>query len=160
MFRKYGGVTTPSATTVALTDDELLIQEAIRRRGLHRSGKSLVGTLASAVFFGAVGYVMAFHSGVITYSMPYPSSFPLGAVLVALGILAFLIAVVFLANAVSGARPRAPWGDPASGDCPVCGEPALREDGVLLRDGLTLKTAASGTVTLCETPSCPYAAAK
>jgi hypothetical protein len=153
-------MTAPSATTTALTGDELLIQEAIRQRGLYRSGKSLVGTLALAAFFGAVGYVLAFHSGVITYSMPYSSSFPLGAVLVALGILVFPIAVVFLANAVSGARPRAPWGDPASGDCPVCGEPALRQDDMLLRDGLTLKTAASGTVTLCGTPGCPYAAVK
>jgi hypothetical protein len=153
-------MTAPSATTTAPTDDELLIQEAIRQRELHRSGKSLAGTLARAVFFGAVGYVLAFHSGVITYSMPYSSSFPLGTVLVVFGILAFLIAVVFLANAVSGARPRAPWGDPASGDCPVCGEPALRQDGVLLRDGRTLKTAASGTVTFCETPGCPYAAVK
>jgi hypothetical protein len=156
-------MTAPSATTAATaarTDDELLIQEAIRRRRLHRSGKSLGGTLALAVFFTAVGYVLAFHSGVITYSMPYPSSFPLGAVLVVFGIFAFLIAVVFLANAVSGARPRAPWGDPASGDCPVCGEPALRQDGILLRDGPTLKTAASGTVTLCETPGCPYAAVR
>lgn len=155
------GMTAPSTVT-ALTDDELLTQEAIRRRGLHRSGKSLAGTLALAVFFGAMGYLLAFHSGLIinSYSMPYPSSFPLGAVLVVLGILALLIAVVFLANAVSGARPRAPWGDPASGDCPVCGEPALRQDGVLLRDGRTLKTAVSGTVTLCETPGCPYAAVK
>ena len=141
-------------------DDELLIQEAIRQRGLHRSGKSLVGTLALAVCFGAVGYVLAFHPGVITYSMPYSNSFPLGGVLVVWGILTFLIAGVFLANAVSGARPRAPWGDPAPGDCPVCGEPALRQDGMLLRDGPTLKTAASGTVTLCETPGCPYAAVK
>jgi hypothetical protein len=149
-------MTTPSATTMP-TGDDLLIQEAIKHRHLHRSGRSLGGALALVGFFGAAGYLLAFHPGVIIYSMPYPSGFPLRAVLVGCGILAFLVAVLFLADAVSGARPRAPWGDPVSGDCPVCGEPALRQDGILLREGRTLKTAASGIVTLCETPSCPYA---
>lgn len=147
---------TPSTITMP-TDDDLLIREAIRQRRLHRSGKSLGGALALAVFFGATGYVLAFHSGVITYSMPYPSGFPLGALLVICGILAFLVAVLFLTDAVSGARPRAAWGDPVPGDCPVCGKQALRQDGILLREGRTLKTAASGAVTLCETPSCPHA---
>jgi hypothetical protein len=142
------------------TGDDLLMREAIRQRRLHRSGKSLGGALALAVFFGAAGYVLSFHPGAITYSMPYSSGFPLGVVLVICGVLAFLVAVLFLADAVSGARPRALWGDPVPGDCPVCGEPALRQEGIFLREGRTLKTAASGTVTLCETRSCPYAAAR
>jgi hypothetical protein len=141
------------------TGDDLLIREAIRQRRLHRSGKSLGGALALAAFFGAAGYVLAFHPGVITYSMPYRSGFPLGAILVTCGILAVLAAVLFVADAVSGARPHAPWGDAVPGDCPVCGRPALRQDGILLREGRTLKTAASGIVTLCETPSCPHAVA-
>ncbi|HEY6790613.1 MAG TPA: hypothetical protein VI365_25230 [Trebonia sp.] len=150
-------MTTPPTTTMP-TGDDLLIQEAIRHRRLHRSGRSLGGALVLAVFFGAAGYLLALHPGVIIYSMPYPSGFPLRTVLVICGILAFLVAVLFLADAVSGARPCAPWGDPVSGDCPVCGEQALRQDGILLREGRTLKTAASGTVTLCESPCCPYAA--
>ena len=141
------------------TGDDLLIQEAIKHRHLHRSGRSLGGALALAVFFGAAGYLLAFHPGVIIYSLPYPSGFPLRAVLVGCGILAFLVAVLFLADAVSGARPRAPWGDLVPGACPVCGE-RLRQDGILLREGRTLKTAASGTVTLCETPRCPYTAVR
>jgi hypothetical protein len=150
-------MTTPSPTTLPAGDD-LLIKEAIRQRQLHRSGKSLGGVLALAVFFCAAGYVLAFHSGVITYSMPYASGFPLGTVLVICGILAFLVAVLFLVDAASGARPGAPWGDPAAGTCPVCGEPALRQDGILLREGGTLKTAANGAVTLCGSPGCPYTA--
>ncbi len=142
------------------TGDALLIREAIRERRLHRSGRSLGGALALAVFFGAAGYLLSFHPGVITYNTPYSSGFPLRTVLVISGIFAFLVAVLFLADAVSGARPRAPWGDPVPGECPVCGEPALRQEGILLREGRTLKTAASGTVTLCETHSCPYAAAR
>ena len=151
-------MTTPTATIMP-TGDDLLIREAIRQRRMHRSGKSLGGALVLAAFFGAAGYALAFHSGAITYSMPYRSGFPLGAILVICGILAFLVAGLFVADAVSGARPRAPWGDPVPGDCPVCGQPALRQDGILLREGRTLKTAASGTVTLCETPSCPHAVA-
>ncbi len=149
-------MTPPSATAVPTGEDQL-IHEAIRQRRLHHSGRSLGGALALAVFFAAVGYVLAFHSGVITYSMPYSSGFPLGAVLVVAGIIAFLVAVVFLAGAVSGARPRAPWADPVTGDCPVCGEPALRQEAIVVREGGTMRTAASGTVTLCETPGCSYA---
>jgi hypothetical protein len=151
-------MTTPSPTT-ARAGDDLLIQEALRQRQRHRSGKSLSTTLSLTVFLGGVGYLLAFRSGVITYSMPYPTNgFPLGGVLVVLGVLVFLAAAVFLANAVTGARPGAPWGDPAAGECPVCGQPGLRQDGILLREGGTLKTSASGTVTLCETPDCPHSA--
>ena len=150
-------MTTPSPTTV-IAGDDLLIQEAIRQRQRHRSGKSLSIVLTLAVFLGGVGYLLAFRSDVINYGMPYPSGFPLGAVLVILGVLVFAVALVFVANAVSGARPGVPWGDPAPGDCPVCGKQGLRQDGILLREGGTLKMAASGTVTLCDTPDCPHAA--
>jgi len=150
-------MTTPSPTIVSPSDD-LLIREAIRQRKSHRSGKSLAGTLALAAFFAAVGYVLAFRPGLINNNMPYPDGFPLNAVLAACGVLVLLVAAVFLANAVRGARPRAPWGDPVAGDCPVCSEPALRQDAILLREEGTLVATASGTVTLCESPGCPHAA--
>jgi hypothetical protein len=154
----YGSMTTPSAETTAPAGDDLLIQEAIRRRRARRSGRSLAGALARAVFFGGVGFTLAFHSGVITYSLPFSSGFPLSAVLVVLGVLALAVAVVFAASAVPAARRRAPWGDPAPGECPVCGEDALRQDDTRLWDDSTLRTVATGTVTLCGTPDCPYAA--
>jgi hypothetical protein len=149
-------MTTPSPT-IESTSDDLLIREAIRQRQSHRSGKSLAGTLALAVFFAVVGYVLAFRPGLINNNMPYPDGFPLDAVLVICGVLVLLVAAVFLANAVRGARPRAPWGDPVAGDCPVCGEPALRQNAILLREEGTLVTTASGAVTLCESPGCPHA---
>jgi len=150
-------MTTPSPTIVS-TSDDLLIREAIRQRQSHRSGKSLAGTLALAVFFAVVGYVLAFHPGLINNNMPYPDGFPLDAVLAICGVLVLLVAAVFLANAVRGGRPRAPWGDPVDGDCPVCSEPALRQDAILLREEGTLVVTASGTVILCESPGCPHAA--
>jgi len=150
-------MTTPSPTIVS-TSDDLLIREAIRQRQSHRSGKSLAGAIALAVFFAVVGYVLAFRPGLINNNMPYPDSFPLGAVLTVLGILVLLVAAVFVAFAVRGARPRAPWGDPVDGDCPVCGEAALRQDAILLREKGTLVTMAAGTVTLCDSPGCPHAA--
>jgi hypothetical protein len=154
-------MTTPSATTAVPSEDQLLIQEAIRRRRLQRSGKFLAGVITLAVFFGAVGFLLTFHSGTITYTEPYSaytSSFPLGDVLVPLGILALLVAVVFVVCAVTAALPDAPWGDPAPGDCPVCGNPALRQDDLTVREGLSLDPA-RGTVTLCTSPDCTYAAA-
>jgi Kef-type K+ transport system membrane component KefB len=150
-------MTTPSPTIVS-TSDDLLIREAIRQRQLHRSGKSLAGALVLGVFFAAVGYVLAFDPGLINNNMPYPDGFPLNTVLTICGVLVLLVAAVFVASAVRGARPRAPWGDPVAGDCPVCNEPALRQDAILLREKGTLVTVASGTVTLCESPGCPHAA--
>jgi hypothetical protein len=140
-------------------DDDLLIREAIRQRHLRRSGRSLAGTLALAVFFGAIGYTLVFHPGVISANVPY-SGAAVAPVLVAVGGVACLIAVLFILGAVGGARPQAPWGDPVSGDCPTCGKQALRQDEEVVREAGGLATTARGTVTLCQTPGCDYAAAE
>jgi hypothetical protein len=153
------GMTVHPAATAPRTE-ELLTHEAVRLRNRDRSGRSQVGLVALAIFFGAVGYLMAFHPGIITYGTPDSSSFPLGAVLSAFGVLELLAAVLLAAAAVRMARPGDPWGDPAPGDCPACGQAALRRDEIVLREGNTLNTRASGTVTLCGTEDCHYASAE
>lgn len=152
-------MTVHTAAAGPRTDEELLIQEAIRQRDWVRSGKSLGAVIALAVFFGAVGYLMAGHPGIITFGTPYSSSFPLGAFLSAFGVLEIGAAALLLTAAVRLARPRAAWGDPSTGACPVCGQEALRQDEVLLREGNTLNTRASGRVIICGTPDCRHASA-
>jgi hypothetical protein len=139
-------------------DEDLLIRAAIRQRHLRRTGWSLAGALGLAVFFGAVGYTLALHPGVISANVPYSGGL-LQPVLVAIGVVACLISVLFILAAASGARPRTPWGDPLPGDCPTCGKAALRQDEVVVREAGGLTTIARGTVTLCQTADCDYAAA-
>jgi hypothetical protein len=142
------------------TEEELLIQEAIRQRDRDRSGKSQGYAVALAIFFGAVGYLMAFHSGIITYGTPDSNSFPLGTFLSVFGFLELLAAAALAAAAIRWAWPQAGWGDPVPGDCPVCGQAALRRDEVRVRDGNTLITRASGTVIVCAAADCPHARAE
>jgi hypothetical protein len=153
-------MTVPTAATAPRTEEELLIQVAIRQRNRDRSGWSLAGLEALAVFFGAVGYLMAFHPGTITYGAPDPSSFPLGAFLSFFGFLELLAAALLVVAIVRRVRSGAAWGNPVPGDCPLCGQAALRQDEVLLRAGNTLNTRASGTVTVCGTPDCRHASAE
>jgi hypothetical protein len=151
---------TVSATAISpITDEELLIAEATRQRNRNRSGKSLGGVAALAVFFGAAGYLMAFHPGTITYGTPNSSSFPVGTLLSLLGFAELLAAALLLVTVVRQMRPRA-WGDPAPGECPLCGRAALRQDEVVVREGNTLNTKARGTVTTCGTRDCPHASAE
>jgi hypothetical protein len=153
-------MTVHTAEPAPRTEEELLIQEAIRQRDRDRSGKSLfyMGTLAT--FFGAVGYLMAFHAGIITYGTPDSNSFPLGTFLSVFGFLELLVAVLLIVTAVRRAWSDASWGDPIPGDCPVCGQAALRRDEVLLREGNTLITRGSGTVIVCGTRDCGHASAE
>jgi len=164
MFFAYPGRSSPMTVSAASTappmDEELLIQEALRQRRRQRTGMSLAGALALAVFFAAVGFLLAAHPGAITIGLPYPFSPDfLGPVLTAFGVIALLIAASFVVTAVSGPRPRDPWGEPAPGDCPACGQPALRSGEVTVWEASTLLAVASGTVTLCGTPGCPHATA-
>jgi hypothetical protein len=153
-------MTVPTAAAASPTQEELLIQEAIRQRARYRSGKSLAAVTALAVFFGVVGYLMVLHSGMITYGTPDSSPFPLGAVLSAFGLVELVAAALLVATAVQLARLRAAWGDPAPGECPLCGQAALRQDEVLLREGNTLNARARGTVIACATPDCGYGSAE
>jgi hypothetical protein len=165
MFFAYRGtsllMTVSAAPAAPATDEDLLIQEALRQRRRQRTGMSLAGALALAVFFAVAGFVLAAHPGVVTYGMPYPFS-PnfLGPVLTACGVVALLIAASFVVTAVSGALPGEAWGEPLPGDCPACGQPALRSAEVTVWEASTLQVVASGTVTLCESPDCPHATAR
>ena len=165
------GTAVSHTTTASATDEELLIREAIRLRGRLRTGKSLAGALVLAIFFLVVGFMLAVYPGLVTYSVPYsfgvptytlPSSFSPGvltAVLMACGGVALIAGASFLVAAVSGFKPGAPWADPAPGDCPACGQPALRSGEVIRWEANTLREVCRGTVTLCETPGCPHASA-
>jgi hypothetical protein len=175
MFFAYRGtsllMTVSAAPTAPPTDEELLIQEALRQRRRQRTGRSLAGALVLAAFFLVVGFLLAVYPGLVTYGVPYsfgvatwtlPSSFSpsvLTAVLMACGGVALITGASFLAVAVSGFQPRAPWGDPTPGDCPACGRPGLRSGEVTVWEASTLNVVATGTVTLCETPGCPHASA-
>ena len=153
-------MTVSAASTAPPTDEELLIQEALRQRRRQRTGRSLAGALALAIFFAVAGFLLAAHPGVVTYGMPYAFS-PnfLGPVLTAFGVVALLIAASFLLIAVSGALPGEAWGEPAPGDCPACDQAARRSAEVTVWAASTLNVVASGTVTLCATPDCPHATA-
>ena len=153
-------MTVSAAPTAPPTHEELLIREALRQRRRQRTSMSQAGALALGVFFAAVGFLLAAHPGAVTFGLPYSFS-PgfLGPVLTVFGVVALLIAASFVVTAVSGALPRNPWGEPVPGDCPACGQPALRSAEVTGWAASTLRVVASGTVTLCETPDCPHATA-
>jgi len=142
------------------TDEELLISEAVRQRKRDRSGRFLGGVVALAIFFGVAGSLMAFRSGVITYDMPYGSSFPLGPVLSVFGVVELIAAALLLVTAVRLARSPAGPGDPVPGDCPLCGQAALRHEEIVVREGNTLNTRARGTVITCATDDCAYVKAE
>lgn len=165
------GMTASHAGTTSAMDEELLIQEAVRLRRRQHTGRSLAGAIVLAAFFLAVGFLLVVHPGLVTYGVPYsfgvptwtlPSSFSpaeLTTVLMACGGVALIAGASFLVAAVSRFQPGAPWGDRAAGDCPACGQQALRSSEVIRWEDNTLKEVCRGTVTLCETPGCPHAAA-
>jgi hypothetical protein len=153
-------MTLDTAAVALRTEEELLIQDAIRQRKRDRSGRFLAGMAVLGVFLGVAGYLMAFHPGTITYGTPGSSSVLLGPLLSVFGFVELLAAALLVVTAVWRARARAAWGDPAPGDCPVCGQAALRQDEVLLREGNTLNTRARGTVIVCGTQDCGYAKAE
>ena len=143
------------------SDEELLIQEARRKRGFRRSGRALIVTLAAAAAFGVIGWLLLFRVRPVIKAVPFlPTGSLLTALLVA-GIGAFAIAAVLIAWAWLGASPGKPWGKPFSGTCPRCGGSQLREDAVEYdrRDGAHLKIGPKGLVILCETRGCDYATA-
>ena len=96
-------MTAPSTSTTVPMDEELLIQEAIRQRRFRRSRKSLAGAAMMVVLFGAVGFLLVVHPGVITGNVPYSDGF-LQPVLIVIGVAAFLVAALLVVGTVSGAR--------------------------------------------------------
>ena len=143
------------------SDEELLIDEARKKRRSRRSGRALILTLAGAVAFGLIGWLLMFRVRPFIKAIPFlPTGSVLSALLV-IGIGAFVIAALLVLWAWLGADPRKPWGKPFSGTCPKCGSTDLREDSVEyeMRDGARLKVGPKGLVILCETRGCDYATA-
>lgn len=148
-------------------DEDLLIQEARRQRRNRRRGAGLIFSLAIAAVFGVLGWVVLFYLRPFVKSIPF---LPLGAVtawLLIIGIAAFVIAIGIAVAGVYFGNPRKPWGDPAVGGCPTCGNWTLRQDSVEAerpakdkdKDAGSSRRGPRGIVTLCGTQDCGYASA-
>jgi hypothetical protein len=147
------------------SDEDLLIDSAIRQRKSHKRGANLVATLTLAAVFAAVGWFLLFWLRPLIKSVPF---LPLGTVttsLLIIGLSAFAIAGLLIAGALLFANPLARWGDAIPGTCPLCGKRALRQEKVEYagwEEGhpeAGIKKGPRGLVTLCETRGCSYTAA-
>ena len=147
------------------TDEDLLIDAAVRQRKSHKRGGNLLATLTLAAVFAAVGWFLLFWLRPLIKSIPF---LPLGTVtttLLVVGLIAFAIAGLLVAGAVFFANPLARWGDAVPGTCPRCGKRALRQEKVEYsgwkegRPEAGIRKGPRGIVTLCETRGCSYAAA-
>jgi hypothetical protein len=143
-------------------DEDFLIRAARAERRQHRSGASMGAMLGTAVAFGVVGSLLIFLPHLVRTLLPGPLAL-LGVfslpILVTLGIVAFVIAGVFLLGGLASS-PLASWGSAVPGNCPRCGQSRLRSDMVPGSTGENLKDGPRGIVTLCESPDCDYAAAR
>jgi hypothetical protein len=147
------------------TDEDLLIDAAVRQRKSHKRGANLLATFTLAAVFAAVGWFLLFWLRPLIKSIPF---LPLGTVtttLLVVGLIAFAIAGLLVAGAVFFANPLSRWGDAVPGTCPRCGKRALRQETVEYsgweegRPEAGIKKGPRGLVTLCETRGCSYAAA-
>ena len=147
------------------TDEDLLIDDAIRERKYHKRGYNLFATLSVAAIFAAVGWFLLFWLRPLVKSAWF---LPLGTVtttLLFVGIIAFAIAGLLIVGALFVGNPFARWGDAVAGACPLCGKRSLRQEKVEhagWEDGhpeAGVKKGPRGIVTLCETQGCQYAAA-
>ena len=151
---------------MAVTDEDLLIDDAISARKSHKRGYNLLATLSIAAVFAAIGAGTLFWLRPLVKSIPF---LPLGSVTNALliaGLVAFGIAALLVAGAVWVANPWSRWGDAVAGTCPQCGKGSLRQEKVAHsaweegKPEAGVKNGPRGIVTLCETPGCNYASAK
>ena len=147
------------------TDEDLLIDAAVRQRKSHKRGANLLATFTLAAVFAAVGWFLVFWLRPLIKSIPF---LPLGTVtttLLVVGLIAFAVAGLLVAGAVFFANPLSRWGDAVPGTCPRCGKRALRQEKVEYsgweegRPEAGIKKGPRGMVTLCETRGCSYAAA-
>jgi hypothetical protein len=151
---------------MAVTDEDLLIDDAVSARKSHTRGYNLLATLSLAAVFAAIGAGVLFWLRPLIKSIPF---LPLGSVttgLLIVGLVAFGIAALLVAGSFFVANPWSRWGDSVSGTCPLCGKRSLRQEKVEhsgWEDGRPeagVKKGPRGIVTLCETKGCNYAAAK
>ena len=147
---------------MSASDEELLLQVALKQRQARRSGRTLIITLAAATASAIVGWAVLFQLRPLIKSIPL---LPLGTVTTALlwiGIIAFAAAVLLAAGGWIFARPGKPWGKEMPGVCPRCENLTLREAAVEVetRDGAGLNIGPKGIVILCDTRRCEYTSVK
>lgn len=148
------------------TDEDLLIDDAMRQRSWHRRGYDLTVTLTLAAILAAAGWFLLFWLRPLVKSVPF---LPLGTLTTGLliaGVIAFAASGLLVAGAVLAASPWARWGEPVPGACPLCGKHALRQ-GKVEHAGWEeghpeagIRKGARGIVTLCGTAGCRYATVK
>jgi hypothetical protein len=147
---------------MSASDEELLLQAALKQRQARRSGRTLIITVVAAVACAVVGWAVLFQLRPLIKSIPL---LPLGSVTTALlwiGIVAFAAAALLVAGGWTFARPGRPWGKEMPGVCPRCENLALREALVEVekRDGAGLNVGPKGIVILCDTRRCEYTSVK
>ena len=151
---------------MAVTDEDLLIDDAVHARKSHKRGYNLLATLSLAAVFAGIGAAVLFWLRPLVKSIPF---LPLGSVtsgLLIIGLVAFGIAALLTGGALLVAGPWSTWGDAVAGSCPQCGKRSLRQEKVQhsgWEDGKPeagVKKGPRGIVTLCQTRGCGYASAK
>jgi hypothetical protein len=147
---------------MSASDEELLLQMALKQRQARRSGRTLIITLAAAVASAVIGWAVLFQLRPLIKSIPL---LPLGTVTTALlwiGIAAFAAAALLVAGGWLFARPGKPWGKEMPGVCPRCENLTLREAAVEVekRDAANFNVGPRGIVILCDTRRCDYSSVK
>jgi hypothetical protein len=147
---------------MSASDEELLLQMALKQRQARRSGRTLIITLAAAVASAVIGWAVLFQLRPLIKSIPL---LPLGTVTTALlwiGIAAFAAAALLVAGGWLFARPGKPWGKEMPGVCPRCENLTLREAAVEVekRDAAHFNVGPRGIVILCDTRRCEYSSVK
>jgi hypothetical protein len=143
-------------------DEQLLIDDARKKRNRQRSGFNLIITLAVGLAFAVVGWLLIFQVRPFVRSIPF---LPLGSVstfLLYAGLAGFGIAALCVLGAFLFAKPGKPWGDPLVGACPRCGNWTLRQRTIehYTEEPGNLRHYIKGVVTLCVTKGCDHATAK
>jgi hypothetical protein len=145
-----------------ISDEDVLIRSAIRKRRARRSGRNMFATLGVAVIFGLIGWATLFQLRPAIKAIPLLPTGSILSILLVVGLVAFAIAALLVAGAVIFANPTTPWGKAIPGTCPRCEQSRLREDTVQPIH-LTNSSGISGPkgiVILCDTRGCNYAIAR
>jgi len=133
-----------------LSDEDRLIQAAIRDRERQRSGAATRAQILAVLVLAAVGCWLVLVLGGVPF---------VGYIGIGLGVIVFAIAGLFLLGAIDLSSVL-PWGSAVRGPCPQCGERTLREDRALHWEVPgSGKSSVHGIVTLCR-PECGYATAR
>ena len=134
-----------------LSDTERLIAAALREHAERRSGKP--ARWHAVVILALVG--VACWLVLVLGRVPHAGYIGIG-----LAVVAAVIAALSVTGLLA-VTPFAPWGSAVRGQCPGCGQEALREGRVLHEEppGAGPRVVA-GIVTLCTADGCGHAAAR